>query len=190
MSWFTKLIVTQSSSARHFKIKQEESDTKKHCGSVILITTMFVIFCQIFRFLLQNLSQWWIDMTVLIKFNVNIQKHTKMPKMVGKCPWIRQINRTNSLDAIVPLWKKNRKWNLSWPTKRYGLIFRLEIIPTISYCCIQSQLVINESWRVLKDQFVNHMQKTGPKSDIFHRFWSVFLMKFDENYTTNLCALC
>ena len=24
------------------------------------------------------------------------------------------------------------------------------------------------------------MQKTGPKSDIFHGFWSVFLMKFDE----------
>ena len=35
-------------------------------------------------------------------------------------------------------------------------------------------------WIFSGNQFANHMQKTGPKSDIFHGFWSVFLMKFDK----------
>ena len=36
------------------------------------------------------------------------------------------------------------------------------------------------NWILLGDQFVNHMQKTGPKSDIFHGFWDLFLMKFEK----------
>ena len=34
-------------------------------------------------------------------------------------------------------------------------------------------------WILFRDQFANHMQKTGPKSDIFHGFWDPFqnLMK-------------
>ena len=35
-------------------------------------------------------------------------------------------------------------------------------------------------WILSGNQFANHMQKTGPKSDIFHGFWSVFLMKFEN----------
>ena len=38
-----------------------------------------------------------------------------------------------------------------WPTLRYGRI-------------------VFANWILLGDQFVNHMQKTGPKSDIFHGF--------------------
>ena len=84
----------------------------------------------------------------------------------------------------------------SWPTKIYGLIFILEIISTISYCCIQSQLVMNESWMILRDKFVNHMQKTDPNRSFFKDFgeffwWNVtkFITTNDECMTPHACFL-
>ena len=35
-------------------------------------------------------------------------------------------------------------------------------------------------WILLGNQFANYIQKTGPKSDIFYGFWSVFRLDFEK----------
>ena len=42
-----------------------------------------------------------------------------------------------------------------------------------SKLCTISRITDFANWILLGDQFVNRMQKTGPKSDIFHGFWDL-----------------
>ena len=77
----------------------------------------------------------------------------------------------------------------TWPTKRDGRIFRLEIAPFVHWRFIQDRDAETNTLGGWRGHFLNHMQKMGPKLAIFHGFLAIFLSFFDKNVPTILIFL-
>ena len=74
----------------------------------------------------------------------------------------------------------------TWPTVfRHGPIFHLEIALLIDWRFIHNRDAKTNTLGGWRGHFLNHMQKTGPKLDVFHGFLAIFLSFFDKSYTTN-----